>query len=49
LEFFFVILESPEQRISNSFAIFATFLEALTNPRDDGKVLVSIKGIFIIL
>ena len=38
------LLETPEQRISNSFAIFASFLEALTNPRDDGKVLVSSKG-----
>ena len=37
-----------EQRISNSFAIFATFLQALTNPRHDGKVIVISKGIFII-
>ncbi|UJR22839.1 hypothetical protein I4U23_025869 [Adineta vaga] len=35
--------ESPEYRISNSFAIFAQFLEALTNPRNDGKVIVTIK------
>jgi hypothetical protein len=41
---FFVLIESTEQRISNSFAIFAAFLQALTNPRDDGKVIVVIKG-----
>ncbi|CAF0912367.1 unnamed protein product [Rotaria sordida] len=35
--------ESTEKRISNSFAIFATFLEALTNPRDDGKIILIIK------
>ncbi|CAF3347822.1 unnamed protein product [Rotaria socialis] len=32
--------ESTEQKISNSFAIFATFLGALTNPRDDGKIIL---------
>lgn len=37
--------QSVEQRISNSFAIFATFLEALTNPREDGKVIVIRKGL----
>ena len=36
--------QSVEQRISNSFAIFAAFLEALTNPREDGKVIVISKG-----
>ncbi|CAF0777180.1 unnamed protein product [Adineta steineri] len=35
--------ESTEYRISNSFAIFAQFLQALTNPRDDGKVIVTTK------
>jgi len=48
-DFFLVFIESTEQRISNSFAIFATFLEALTNPRDDGKVIVMIKGIRIFI
>lgn len=38
------LLETPEQRVSNSFAVFASFLEALTNPRDDGKMLVTRKG-----
>lgn len=37
--------QSVEQRISNSFAIFATFLEALTNPREDGKVIIITKGL----
>ncbi|CAF2443730.1 unnamed protein product [Rotaria sp. Silwood2] len=32
--------ESTEQRISNSFAIFASFLGALTHPRDDGKIIL---------
>ncbi|CAF0786179.1 unnamed protein product [Adineta ricciae] len=35
--------ESVEYRVSNSFAIFAQFLEALTNPRDDGKVIIITK------
>lgn len=37
--------QSVEQRISNSFAIFASFLEALTNPREDGKVILISKGL----
>ncbi|CAF4647698.1 unnamed protein product [Rotaria sp. Silwood1] len=36
-------LKTTEQRISNSFAIFAKFLEALTNPRDDGKIILIMK------
>jgi len=39
-----VVDEQPvERRTSNSFAIFAAFLEALTNPREDGKVIIVTK------
>lgn len=35
---------NKEFRISNSFVVFSSFLESLTNRRDDGKLIVVTRG-----